>query len=67
MDLSMERDEVTLPIKQTLVIKDDASEGVAGNFKLPIYEAKALAVGLGCTDAYNIRVRVYTGVHTCPR
>ncbi len=24
-------------------------------------------VGLGCTDAYNIRVRVYTGVHTCPR
>ncbi len=25
------------------------------------------ALGLGCTDAYNIRVRVYTGVHTCPR
>ena len=24
-------------------------------------------LGLGCTDAYNIRVRVYTGVHTCPR
>jgi len=27
----------------------------------------SLKVGLGCTDAYNIRVRVYTGVHTCPR
>jgi len=28
---------------------------------------RQLGVGLGCTDAYNIRVRVYTGVHTCPR
>ena len=27
----------------------------------------ATRIGLGCTDAYNIRVRVYTGVHTCPR
>ncbi len=26
-----------------------------------------MRIGLGCTDAYNIRVRVYTGVHTCPR
>ncbi len=27
----------------------------------------APGLGLGCTDAYTIRVRVYTGVHTCPR
>ncbi len=30
-------------------------------------KAFAATIGLGCTDAYNIRVRVYTGVHTCPR